>query len=127
MDGNILTTVLTVCTIIACAVTGLTVGTVRTLRDSNSDLRGRVADLESSDRSKTLKITELTADRDAAVRMATGEAHWLALGEHLDLHHAEAREAWRKADQRFEQVTPHIEKVERLLEILVEAQTGRKP
>ena len=118
VSGGILTTILTVATIIACAVTGLTVGTVRTLRDSNNDLRGRVKDLEDNRAADQALIATQKADLDALGRVVTGEVHWKAQSEQLlslttqvvQLQQ-EARQHWTTEQFRWETLTTGISRL----------------
>lgn len=77
------------------ATTLLTV--VRTLRESNNDLRRRVTDLEDDRDDLRVKLTErddavaqTRRDMDALAKVITGEAHLVALEQRLEEHHKQA-------------------------------------
>lgn len=94
LDGELLTSVFGIATLLAAGLAGLAWGTVKTLRDSNQDLRNRVSDLEDSDRAKSTKMAELESENKALGRLVTGEVHWQSIADMLDHHHREAQRHW---------------------------------
>ena len=94
--SSLLTAVFGVTTIIAAGLAGLVYGGQRTLRDSNTDLRCRVNDLEKERIEDKAAIAELKTENKALASVVTGEVHWHALTELLSMHHTEARQHWEK-------------------------------
>lgn len=103
--SNLLTTALGVLALATAAGLGLVRSNVTILRENLKDAREEIADkdrrhTEFETRTAT-QIAELEAkllakgaDLDALSRVVTGEAHWVALGETLDVHHAAAEQHW---------------------------------
>ena len=94
--GPLLTTVFGVTTLIAAGLAGLVYGAQRTLRDSNGDLRARVAELEKDRAERDAKIAELKALYDTARQIATGEVQWEVLVDLQTEHQKEAKTHWKK-------------------------------
>lgn len=92
-----LTGVFGVTTILATAVAGLIWGTVRTVRDAASDLRGRVGDLEAERAKDKARIAELETANVVLTKTVTGEVHWVALMHLLKLHHEESSADMKRA------------------------------
>jgi hypothetical protein len=97
--GKILTLALVVLTLATAAGFGLQRGRI-------SDLNGRLKEADEElvrkDRRLTeaeAKVLKLETDLDALARVVTGEAHWTAIGEKLDLHHQEAETHWSRAER----------------------------
>lgn len=79
----VLTAALGIATAVASGLLGLQLGTMRTLRETNGDLRDRVSDLEKTRTEDRAQIAELTSDKAALARVVTGEAHMVAFGDQL--------------------------------------------
>lgn len=111
----ILTGVLAVTTVAAGGFVGLKIGTERTLRDSNKDLRDRVADLESGrerDRA-TLAETRAEVDRVSSenallTSMIQGRVDWTAIGDQLEEHHRQALIWWGKTDEHLSEIAASL-------------------
>ena len=73
---------------------GLLRGTVIGLREQVRDERDLSASLRTRHAEDAQKIGQLSTDLAALGRVVTGEAHWIAIGQQLDLHHASAAEHW---------------------------------
>lgn len=54
--------------------------------------------LEKHKTESSAEIQRLKTDLAALARVVTGEAHWTAIGEKLDVHHQEAEAHWAKAE-----------------------------
>lgn len=63
-----------------------------------SDYDTAIAALKSDSDSK---VAQLTADLNALKRVVTGEVHWVALGQQLEEHHAEAMEHWQREEEAW--------------------------
>jgi hypothetical protein len=84
--GHVLQIAVTIVAVIAGGVATTLLTVVRTLRQSNDDLRKRVDDLEDDRDDLRAKLTErdqnlnqTRRDMDALRKVVTGEAHWVAL------------------------------------------------
>lgn len=89
--------------IIAAGVAMALFGTVRTLRESVADLRGRVDDLEKERDGLKAGLAEEKADHlntrrdlEAVTKVVTGETHWVALETQLTEHHRQALSSWER-------------------------------
>ena len=107
----ILTAVLAITTVAAAAFAGLKIGTERTLRDSNSDLRARVADLESGRESDRAKIAEAEAKANEALAenrlltsMVQGRVEWTAISDQLEEHHRQSLDWWGRIDGHLAEI-----------------------
>lgn len=76
---------------------------VDALREDNSDLRARVADIDHElERQKSkaeqldAKVSNLKSENDLLRDMVTQRANVEAIGDVLDFHHKESMEAWEK-------------------------------
>lgn len=94
LDNGLLSTIFGAAALVAAALAGLTWGTVKTLREGGADLRSRVDDLEKEQARDKAKIAELESENAALGRLVTGEVHWTALTDLLNVHHSEARAHW---------------------------------
>lgn len=101
--SKIVTGILAVSTFVAIALVGLMVGTIRTLRDSNADLRLRGEDLEKArdERDKELaalelKIVDKAAENRLLSSMVQGRVDWTAISDQLEHHHTQAVAYWEK-------------------------------
>jgi len=95
--STVLTGIFGVTTILATAVAGLVWGTVKTLRDTAADLRGRVGDLEAARYLDKSRIAELETANGVLTKTVTGEVHWVALMHLLKLHHEESSTDMKRA------------------------------
>ena len=112
--GTVQTVVLMVLagvTTITTALVGIQIGTVRTLRDSNNDLRARVVDLERERTEDKAAIVERDAENSLLRAMVTGKVDWVALTDLLEHHHREALDWWKKADERWATLPAEIRQV----------------
>jgi hypothetical protein len=129
--------VLAVITTITTALVGIQIGTVRTLRESNNDLRARVGDLETerlNDKAKIVERDGKISERDSEIAllkaMVTGKVEWIAVTDQLENHHREALEWWEKADGHLSAIPEALraavtEAVERAIPLAVEAARER--
>lgn len=108
--SGILTAFLGIVVIVVGGAAALQYGTVKVLRETASDLRARVEDLEKSRTKDRAENAQLIADRDALSRVVTGEAHWVALGEQLDAHHREAVEHWKTDEETLVEIRDALRK-----------------
>lgn len=93
--SQLLSIALTVSTVGTLAGLGLLRGTVTNLREQLRDERDLSASLRQQRTEDRSKIDQLTTDLNALGRVVTGEAHWIAIGQQLDVHHDAAAEHWR--------------------------------
>lgn len=103
--------VLAITTTITTALVGLQIGTVRTLRDSNSDLRDRVTDLEKErmeDKAEIVKrdgqIAEKESENSLLRAMVTGKVEWIAVTDQLESHHREALGHWQATEDKLGEI-----------------------
>jgi hypothetical protein len=115
-----LTGIFGITTILATAVAGLVWGTVKTVRDTASDLRGRVGDLETERAKDKALIAELRTENTVLTKTVTGEVHWVALTALLTLHHKESGE-------RLEKVLAILDQVLSILNQVLSALNRGKP
>lgn len=125
----ILTGVLAVAAGLAALFAGQKIGTERTLRESNSDLRERVKDLEAErERDKSEKsqiraeVAEVKANNDLLESMIQGRVEWVTIsdqmteltrvlihaGEQIEAHDSKAEEWWTVAGD-------HLRRIEQLM------------
>ena len=104
----ILTGVLAVTTLVAAAFAGLMIGTQRTLRDSNADLRDRVKDLEDErkvDKATIARIDAADKEKAGEIKMLTsmiqGRVDWTAISDQLEEHHRQALSYWERSEQHL--------------------------
>lgn len=119
MDWNtiqgVLTGVFAVTTLVAAAFAGLQIGTTRTLRESNSDLRARVTDLEhgrETDRTEKAeivgKLDTVQAENKLLKSMVQGRVEWAAISDQLGhvaevivKHDQKAEAFWSRAEEHL--------------------------
>lgn len=111
--------VLAVTTTITTALVGLQIGTVRTLRESNKDLRDRVADLEKErleDKGEIVKRDGRLAEKDSEIKllraMVTGKVEWIAVTDQLEDHHREAISHWTSTEAQLDQILAKLRGVQ---------------
>lgn len=112
----ILAGILTITTVAAAAFAGLKMGTERTLRDSNVDLRARVSDLESERADDEAKIARLEGSIREQVgeikllsSMVQGRVDWTAIGDQLEEHHRQALGYWSRTEQHLAGIQTALE------------------
>ena len=88
---------------IAAGVAMALLATVRTLRESLSDLRSRVDDLEKERDGLKVRIAEKEVahretqrDLETLKKVVTGEAHWVSIESQLADHHRQALSSWER-------------------------------
>lgn len=82
--GSLLSTILAVSTVVGVALAGLSLGTTRTLRASNTDLRDRIKDQEVVGKDCQARCSALEAERDALRRTVTAEDAVREVGGKVD-------------------------------------------
>jgi len=105
--GGIQTAVLAVLAIIVTittALVGLQIGTVRTLRESNRDLRDRVTDLEKERLEDKAENAELASENSLLKAMVTGKVEWIAVTDQLEGHSREAVAHWTATEARLDEI-----------------------
>lgn len=105
--GGIQTAVLAVLAItvtITTALVGLQIGTVRTLRESNKDLRDRVTDLEKERLEDKAENAELHSENQLLKAMVTGKVEWIAVTDQLEDHHRDAMAHWSTTEARLAEI-----------------------
>lgn len=101
---NVVLAVLAITTTITTALVGLQIGTVRTLRVSNGDLRDRVADLEKERLEDKAKNLELSGENQLLKAMVTGKVEWIAVTDQLEGHHREALSHWQATESKLDEL-----------------------
>ena len=96
-----LTTLNSILALIAIVVAGLgtmLLGSLKTVRDSNSDLRLRIGDLEIKVTALGAENVTLKNDRDALARQYRGDDKLDAFTAKLEAHHRESMAHWAKGE-----------------------------
>lgn len=114
MDANsLLSAVAVTVALVSGGGLGLQRQRVSGLRGDVVDLQNRVeardariAELEKKDIDKDGQLQRLRSDLVHAEKLATGEAHWVALGEQLDAHHTESMAALRSIGASLDKDKP---------------------
>lgn len=109
--SNLVNLVLAAGAVAISIVAGLSFGSRKALRESNSDLRERISDLEKADARKTAEIAELQSRNEVLTSMVTGEVHWRSLGEAQDQLIRDAHAHWdeeRKSFKRIIEITDRM-------------------
>lgn len=108
---DIVLAVMAIMVTITTALVGLQIGTVRTLRESNRDLRDRVADLEKErleDRAEIVERDGRIAEKDSEISllraMVTGKVEWIAVTDQLEGHSREALTHWKATEERLDEI-----------------------
>ena len=107
--GTILPATLTVVLVVTAGLLGLQQGTVRTLRDSNQDLRNRRDDLEKENLGLETRVSKLAAENDVLKSIVTGEVHWAALNDQLEEHHKQAVDYWDRTGHLLRKIIEVLE------------------
>jgi len=81
--------------IVTSGISTLLFGSLKALRDANTDLRARVGDLEDKNRQMVAEVVMLKSDRDALARVVRGDDRLEELVSKQDLHHRESTEHWK--------------------------------
>lgn len=105
MDLNVIFSVVAA---ISAGISTLLLGSLKTLRDSNADLRSRVGDLEATNRLLTAEVAQAKSDREALARQVRGDDTLEALVTNLDSHHRDSLAHWRIAEGLLEQVIARL-------------------
>ena len=94
--------------LVSSGIASLLLGSLKTLRDSNADLKERVDILEDKDKRNVAKIVLLEGDRDALARVVRGDDRLEELVSKQDQHHAAALEHWRTEESLLRMVVQQI-------------------
>jgi hypothetical protein len=121
--NNLLTGALAVLALATAGGYGLLRGRVSALRDELKDEReGRTSDRETirqlreSLAAALADVAALRADVEAIGRVARGEAHWVAVGEQLDIHHTAASAHWAKDEELTAAMLAALEALKEVLD-----------
>jgi hypothetical protein len=96
--------VLAVTTTITTALVGLQIGTVRTLRESNKDLRDRVSDLEKERLEDKAENGKLSSENQLLKAMVTGKVEWIAVTDQIEAHAREALDHWSSTEAKLTEI-----------------------
>lgn len=114
--GEWLTTAIGVVSLASFAGVGFMRGRVLDLRAQLTESRAETDSLRASraeDRAELERtkgdLKSCRSDLDALTRVVTGEAHWVALGQHLDEHHQEARAHWVRSEANTQRMIAALE------------------
>lgn len=102
MQVDLLTGIFGISALIAAAISGLIWGNTKALRDSNRDLRDRVADLEADRARDRAGLEALTSENKMLKDLVTGEVHWQSISDGIQDHNREAREYWAHEQEQTE-------------------------
>lgn len=117
--GDFLSVALTIVALATLAGYGLLRGNVQNLREQLKDEREARNSLQGRFDQQEKEKIDLAGKVRVLESIVTGEVHWVALGDKLDLHHDETKEFWTKAKV-------HQTKQENLLEEIRDALRDRK-
>lgn len=114
--GDLLSIALAAISIATLAGLGFVRGRMTDLREQLKDSREETASLKAArvddraliDQQKN-ELKSCRTDLDALARVVTGEVHWVALGNHLDQHHEEARAHWVRSEQKTDRMIKALE------------------
>lgn len=117
--GKLLTIGLAILAIATAAGFGLQRGRIGQLQDrltdsdkevERQDRRREAAEqeLETYKTKANSEIAQLKTDLAALARVVTGEAHWIAIGDKLDIHHKEAETHWARAEGLAEEIRDRL-------------------
>ena len=120
--STLLSTALAVVTLATAGGFGLMRGRVTNLREDLRDTRETNAELRTERQEDRALIDQLRAEADnareqldALARVVTGEVHWIALGDQLCEHHAEAREYWTRSEDKAGEMLGALVKIREAL------------
>lgn len=105
---NLLTAVFGVAALIGGGLAGLLYGGLRTLRDSNKDLRDRVADLEKDRAEEKTAKAELTTEVRFLRSALAGKPEWIALTDQMEEHHKASLAAWAMLAEQISELTTAV-------------------
>lgn len=91
---------------------GLMRGTLSNLRESNTDLRSRVADLEKDRAEDRAELAEVKGENRLLKSMMTGRVEWSAIGDQLEDHHRQALVQWAGMNDRLDILNSVAEKLD---------------
>lgn len=117
---SITLSVMTVATIIATAGVGLMLGSLKGLRDTAADLRGRVGDLEKERAEDKADNAELKAENKLLTGMVQGKVEWVALTDLLEEHHRQAIVKWDQTDRHLTVIERAIDRTLKTIEDAVQ-------
>lgn len=112
--------------IVGGGLSTLLLGTVKTLRDSNEDLRARDADREKAIVELKAKVATLEADRDALQRVVRRDDEWQKVSNDLMRHNAQAREHWAKYEHQMDVYERTMSRLMRTVNEILDLVRGRK-
>jgi hypothetical protein len=104
-----LTALLTISTIVIGGVLALVYGSNRVLRDTATDLRSRVSDLEAYRAEAKGTISALVSERDVLRNLVQGAQNWAHLEALLVEHHTEASHYWETTAKVMEKMTQTLQ------------------
>jgi hypothetical protein len=88
--ATVVTTAFGVAAVIGSTLAGLSVSIAKTNRETVTDLRGRMGDLNTELAEARAEIAELKTANGVLTKTVTGEVHWVALMHLLKMHHEES-------------------------------------
>ncbi len=107
---GLITLALAVVTLATAAGLGLQRGRIASLQgqldESDKELK-RVKDRHTE---AIAELKVVRADLEALGRVVTGEAHWVAIGDKLDVHHAEATAHWTNDERILAEIRDRLPK-----------------
>jgi len=95
-------------TLVATAISTLLLGSLKTLRDSNEDLRKRIGELEGQNTRNMAEIVLLKGDRDALARAVRGDDRLEELVTKQDIHHRESQEHWKTEESLLRMIVQNV-------------------
>jgi hypothetical protein len=108
MELTGLSAVLGVIALVSSGIASLLLGSLKTLRESNADLRDRVGDLEKENNRNIAEIVLLKNDRDALARVVRGDDRLEEMVSKQDEHHVAALEHWKTEESLLRMVVQQI-------------------
>jgi len=94
--------------LVASGISTLLLGSLKTLRDSNADLRARVGDVEEKNNRLMAEVVMLKNDRDALARVVRGDDRLDELVAKQDAHHRDAIEHWNTQEGLLRMVVQNL-------------------
>lgn len=101
---------LSVITLATAAGVGFQRGKIAKLNSDLAESDARAARLEKALTETRAELATARVDLDALGRVVTGESHWVAIGETLDHHHAEAMVNWERERETLERIALAVER-----------------